>query len=223
MKTCGDSSMVEQDLFQSQDDGSIPISPLQLFFRRIVRSDSANRIFVRNHYAHRAVPISFAFGAYKKDKMQTVVGAISYGKPASPSLCVGACGKENAHRIYELNRLWMADECPKNSESRFIGWTLRILRQIRPNWILVSYADTDQKHTGAIYRATNWIYTGLSDPRECGDYPTDDGKHPRHSKKSDKPNVRRSRKHRYFYFFNKEDIKLLKYPILNFNVVAESE
>ena len=203
--------MIEQDLFQSQDGGLIPTSPLQLHFRMITRSDSANKIFIKNHYAHRAVPISFAFGAYKKNQMQTLVGAMSFGKPASPSLCVGACGKENAHRIYELNRLWMSDECPKNSESRFIGWALRILKKIRPDWILVSYADTEQNHSGAIYRATNWIYTGLSDARKCGDYATEGGKHSRHSIKGDLPNVPRSRKHRYFYFFNKEDEKLLKY------------
>ena len=109
----------------------------------------------------------------------------------------------------------MSEEAPKNSESRFIGWSIRILREIHPNWILVSYADTEQNHTGAIYRATNWIYTGLSDERKCGDYFVENG-HSRHAKKSDKPNVPRSRKHRYFYFFNKEDIKLLKYPIINF-------
>lgn len=200
------------DLFQQVDGGSIPTSPLQLFFRKI-QGANANRVFVKNHYAHRAVPISEAFGAFKADKMQTLVGAISFGKPASPSLCDGACGKENSHRIYELNRLWMSDECPKNSESRFIGWALRQLRHMHPQWILVSYADTEQKHTGVIYRATGWLYTGLSDARECGDYATENGKHSRHSEKSEIPNVPRSRKHRYFYFFNKSEQELLNYTV----------
>jgi len=206
---------MQNDMFQHIDGGANPTSPLQLFFRKI-RSDNANRIFEKHHYAHRAVPISESFGAYKKNALQTLVGAISFGKPASPSLCDGACGKENSHRIYELNRLWVSDECPRNTESRFIGWSLRILKQIRPDWILVSYADTAQGHTGAIYRATGWIYTGLSDARECGDYAVEDGKHSRHAKKSDSPNIPRSRKHRYFYFLKPDDICLLKYPILIF-------
>ena len=206
---------MQNELFQELDGGASPTSPLQLFFRSI-RSDNANRIFEKYHYAHRAVPISESFGAYKADYMRTIVGAISLGKPASPSLCVGACGKENSHWIYELNRLWMSQEAPRNSESRFIGWSLRVLRRLHPEWILVSYADTAQCHTGAIYRATGWIYTGLSDARECGDYATEDGKHSRHSEKSDKPNVERSRKHRYFYFFNKEEIGLLKYKEVKF-------
>lgn len=213
---CGDSLIVEHQLNLIEDRGAIPTSPLDIWFRQIVRTDSANRIFEKHHYAHRAVPINVSFGAYKKDSLKALVGAISFGKPASPSLCDGCCGKENSHRIYELNRLWMSDECPKNSESRFIGWSLRTLKKMEPNWILVSYADKAMNHTGTIYRATNWIYTGLSDARECGDYATENGKHSRHGIKNHMGNVPRSRKHRYFYFFNKEDVKLLRYPIINF-------
>ena len=202
---------MESDLFQQVNGGSNPTSPLQLFFRTI-RSDNANRVFEKFHYAHRAVPISESFGAYKMDSMRTLVGAISFGKPASPSLCDGACGTENSHRIYELNRLWMNDECPKNSESRFIGWSLRQIKRLHPDWILVSYADTEQNHKGTIYRATGWVYTGLSEERgfdwDCGD-----GKHSRHSVIGGEGyfKVKRSRKHRFFYFFDKTDIKLLKY------------
>ena len=43
------------------------------------------------------------------------------------NVCLGVCGKSNSERVYELNRLWMSDKCPKNSESRFIGWALRQL------------------------------------------------------------------------------------------------
>ena len=84
MNTSGDSLVREYDLFQGQGGGEIPTSPHQLFFRKI-RPDNANRVFVNNHYAHRAVPISECFGAYLKDKMQTLVGAISLGKTSRNS------------------------------------------------------------------------------------------------------------------------------------------
>lgn len=224
MNICGDSSIIEQDLFQSQDGGVIPTSPLQLHFRRI-QVANANRVFEKNHYAHRAVPISECFGAYLKDKLQTLVGAISYGKPSSSSLCSGCCGKEHSHRIFELNRLWMADICPRNSESRFIAWSLRILKQLHPEWIIVSYADTEQGHTGAIYRATGWVYTGLSAERmewrsktlnKHSKTLTEGRSHTEYSNDPDMEFVGRSRKHRYFYFFNKDDINLLKYPIVKY-------
>lgn len=223
MNTSGD-SLMQNELFQELDGGASPTSPLQLFFRKI-RSDNANRIFEKYHYAHRAVPISECFGAYKADSMRTLVGAISFGKPSSNSLCVGCCGQEQAYRVFELNRLWMSEEAPRNSESRFIGWSLRILKKIHPEWILVSYADSEQNHTGAIYRATGWIYTGLSAERSEWKSKTLN-KHSKtltesrtwedYSKDPDMYLGERSRKHRYFYFFNREEIKLLKYPIVNY-------
>jgi hypothetical protein len=106
----------------------------------------------------------------------------------------------------------MSDDCPKNSESRFIGWALRQLKKVMPPLILISYADTAQNHIGAVYMATNWIYLGLSDERKCGDKSTE-GKHSRHGAKfGDTIKVfPRSRKHRFAYFFDQNDKKLLKW------------
>ena len=96
-------------------------------------------------------------------------------------------------RVYELNRLCVNDNLPKNSLSRFVSLSMKLLPK---PMILVSYADTAQGHIGYIYQATNWIYTGLSakrtDPVGIGN------KHGRHAKwggeLEDRP-----RKHRYVY------------------------
>ena len=203
----GDSSTVELPLFQGEDGGAIPTSPLQLLFRQIT-SHTSNLVAIESHYAHRAVSVSWAFGAYFKN---ILLGVISFGKPASQNVCLGVCGKSNSNRVYELNRLWMSDKCPKNSESRFIGWALRQLKNINPPLILVSYADTEQGHSGLVYRATNWVYTGLSDKRNCGDVSLP-GLHSRHAKKFEGATiVPRSRKHRFVYFCNPSDRKHLKW------------
>lgn len=128
MTLCGGSSIAELPLFQGDDGGAIPTSPLQLQFRPI-KSSTMNSIVVENHYAHRAVPSSWSFGCYF---MQNLLGVISFGKPASNNLCVGICGPSNASRVFELNRLWMHDSCPKNSESRFISWSIRELSKVSP-------------------------------------------------------------------------------------------
>ena len=208
MSLCSDSSTVEFPLFQGGDGGAIPTSPLQLNFRQIT-SKTSNIVVSEMHYAKRAVPVVWAFGAYFNNILH---GVISFGKPASPHVCFGICGRENSERVYELNRLWMSEHCPKNSESRFIGWSLRQLKNVKPPLILISYADTAQKHRGGIYMATNWIYVGLSDERKCGDKSID-GKHSRHgSKASEKlKTFPRSRKHRFVYFFNQNDKSLLKW------------
>jgi len=206
-----DSSVAELPLFQGEDGGAIPTSALQLKFRSIT-SQTMNDVVVKNHYAHRAVPSSWSFGCFNVGEL---MGVISFGKPASPHLCRGICGEENAGRVYELNRLWLDDKCPKNSESRFISWSIRELSKIRPHLMLVSYADTGANHNGAIYAATNWIYTGLSDKRSSGDKVVGN-KHSRHSRTlEDAVIVPRTRKHRFVYFCNPADRCLLKWDTAN--------
>ena len=226
MSLCGDSSTAELPLFQGGDGGAIPTSPLQLKFRSI-SNYTANLVAVESHYAHRKAPITWSFGAYFNEKL---LGIITFGKPPSQHLCIGVCGREHQERVYELNRLWMDDKCPKNSESRFIGWALREIKKINPNIVLVSYADTEQNHTGTIYKSTNWIYTGITKP--VLEYQVKGLK--MHSKtvsnsvkksneNKDKKTMlkelygdkffmkERSQKHRFVYFFNQNDKNLLKW------------
>ena len=109
----------------------------------------------KKHYAHRIPPISYAFGLYDGTE---IVGICTYGIPMGASLKRGICGVEYENIVLELNRLCLNDGLPKNTASNFISQTFKLLP--KPS-ILVSYADTGQNHTGYIYQATNWIYTGL--------------------------------------------------------------
>lgn len=106
------------------------------------------------HYAKRKCPISYAFGAYTDGNL---IGVITYGTPLSSTLRDGVAGKEWASCVLELNRLCCNSE--KNLASMLIGRSLAMLP--KPS-IVVSYADTAQKHVGYVYQATNFIYTGLS-------------------------------------------------------------
>jgi hypothetical protein len=126
----------------------------------------------------------------------------------------------------------MNDICPKNSESRFIGWALRKLGKIKPALIIVSYADTEQNHSGIVYRSTNWVYTGQTKP--VLEYQVKGIK--MHSKtvsnsvgqSTDKKSKKqmleelygdnfymkeRSKKHRFVYFCNPKDRMLLKWQV----------
>lgn len=168
---------------------------------------------LHKHYAKRIPSISFAFGLF--DKENIMQGVVTYGKPASPSLCNGICGLDNSRFVYELNRLCANDGLPKNTLSFFLSKSLKQL----PSLIIVSYADTAKNHTGYIYQATNWIYTGST--KERTDIGNEDGTHSRHYDKNlDYKNFRklRSSKHRYVKFTgnkieNKNWIKNLKYEI----------
>lgn len=173
--------------------------------------------FLKKHYARRIPPISYSFGLYQDN---ILVGVMSIGKPASPSLCIGVCGAEYSSYVFELNRLCVNDGLEKNVLSFFLSSCFRI---IKDDIILVSYADTSQGHHGYIYQATNWLYTGLSAKRTER---FDENNPNRHSKsvteKSgnnyDNLSVReRPQKHRYIYFLGKkkeEFRRSLKYPTM---------
>ena len=172
------------------------------------------------HYAKRIPSISYSYGLF--DDLD-LIGICTIGKPPSPPLCVGVCGKEQSEYVYELNRLVVNEGLPSNALSYFVGNVLRLL----PPMILVSYADTSQNHNGYIYQATNWIYTGLSDKRTewrlkgsnkhsksiCDSYSTEEMKSSDEFEVVDRP-----RKHRYIYFIGtkrhkKKWMSLLRYDV----------
>lgn len=166
---------------------------------------------LHKHYAQRKPSISFAFGLFVNDVLE---GVLTIGKPASPSLCNGICGKEFSSKVYELNRLCVNEGMPKNTLSKFVSTALRMLKN--ENLIIASYADKAMSHCGFIYQATNWIYTGKTKART--DKWTAGGRHSRHYDKNAEEVFRkfRSSKHRYVYFTNnkKKYLKSLNYPIL---------
>jgi len=169
--------------------------------------------FILNiHYAKRMPSISYAYGLFLNNEL---VGIVSYGSPVSPSLCKGIAGLENKSFVIELNRLVLKYN-KKNEASMLVGKSLRLLPKPK---IIVSYADTKQNHTGYIYQATNFLFTGTTKPRT--DIAGKNGKHSRHHLGDKTKRVFRSAKHRYVFINgNKKDkkklLKKLKYPILSY-------
>jgi hypothetical protein len=140
-----------------------------------IESSVAQAVVKKHHYLRRSASAMFTFGLF--DGMD-LIGVAIYGKPASPSLCVGICGPDESQRVVELTRLWIEDATPKNTESFFIGQTLRLLPAEFD--IVVSYAEIGAGPSGVIYQATNWIYTGLSDAHVEWRLDDQSNKHGRH-------------------------------------------
>lgn len=122
---------------------------------RPVEKPLATELVVARHYLHRAPPISYSFGLYWDHEL---AGAVTFGTPASRHLQVGVC-RSSPESVIELNRLWVSDELPKNTESWFVSRALHML----PPLIVISYADTSRGHMGYIYRALNFFYAGWTD------------------------------------------------------------
>lgn len=115
----------------------------------------AMKLVVDKHYLHRKCPVSWAFGLFQGPAL---VGAVTFGTPASRHLQKSAC-PTRPELVVELNRLWTKDELPKNTESWFVS---RALRQLPPR-IVVSYSDPKFGHYGYVYRALNFHYAGWTD------------------------------------------------------------
>lgn len=84
--------------------------------------------------------------------------------------CLGVaawCNAVNLSKRFELpagplmlTRLAVHPDVPTNGASFLLGRSMKMIdRQTWP--VLVTYADTGQGHTGAIYKATNWTYDGM--------------------------------------------------------------
>lgn len=182
---------------------------------------TAVQFLLPKHYSGRVPTISKAFGWYDCQTYtdEHLMAVCTFGKPASPPLCVGVCGKENASHVYELNRLCRVDEW-QEPLSQFVSACLRRLRV--ENWIIVSFSDTGMNHHGYVYQACNFIYTGCS--KERTDKFVPDGKHCRHYKQEEQGEYRRVRtaKHRYIYFctrsksLKKKWLSELRYSICNY-------
>jgi len=162
------------------------------------------------HYARRMPSISFAYGLFEEKEF---VGLVSYGSPASPSLCKGILGEEYRDQVIELNRLVLVNN-KRNEASYLVAQSLKLLPKPR---CIVSYADTHQGHAGCIYQASNFYFTGTTKART--DMAGKNGKHSRHHLGDRTNRVYRSAKHRYITFIGdkkqkKEYLKLLNYPII---------
>lgn len=186
----------------------------EIYTVKSIKYDQTKEWLLKKHYAKRLCSITFSFGLFNMDNI--LLGVCTFGSPPSRSLCIGICGEENAHKVYELNRLCVNDNLEKNVLSFFVS---NCLRNLPNDLIIVSYADTKLGHHGYIYQATNFIYTGIT--KERTDIGYEDGKHSRHYDKNlNKKEFRkyRSSKHRYVYFTGnrsqiKHNIKKLKYKI----------
>jgi len=205
------------------------------YYIQKIRKKQAHPYLLNKHYLHRIPALSHCYGLFDKETQHEtafgfasdkMLGVITYGIPASPSLCEAICGKEFVSQVIELNRLWIEDGTLPNVESYLVSNSMKMV----PQDIIISYADQGEDHTGIIYQATNFLYTGMS--AETKEYSID-GKsvHSRHltddhsMKELEKMYgdrlkcIRASRKFRYVYFNcskgkRKHYMKRLKWEIL---------
>ena len=119
------------------------------------------------HYSRNVngLTISQIFGLFYE---KNLIGAMIYGSLAMPNQWKKYAKEES--KVVELKRLCCIDKTPKNTESYFIGKTLRWMKQNSAFDLVVSYSDTFYGHEGTIYKASNFKHMGLTTKGKVIDY-----------------------------------------------------
>lgn len=89
-----------------------------------------------------------------------IIGGMMYGRIAMAGVWKKYAKQEKD--LIELRRLCCIDDTPKNTESYFIGATLRWLKKNTEIKTVISYADTTYSHKGTIYKASNFRHVGMT-------------------------------------------------------------
>lgn len=123
-----------------------------------IAASDAVRIVRKLHYSGKVVQNSQVhLGVFLDGRCG---GALQLGPSMDKRKMIGLVAGTEWNEFLELNRLALADWLPRNSESRVIAVTMRILRRHYPwlKWV-VSYADATQCGDGTIYRASGFVLT----------------------------------------------------------------
>lgn len=103
------------------------------------------------HYSRRASIFWAGFGLEIEGMIE---GVCVYGQPSPP--IQKHAFRDRDFQLFELSRL-VIQTTRKNAASFLVGNSLQMLAA---PCAVISYADTEQGHSGIVYQATNWIYTG---------------------------------------------------------------
>lgn len=120
---------------------------------------TARAVIIANHYSRRIVNNSYIhLGVFLDGAM---VGVLQFGYALNPA-CAGKIVKDTVQGEYlELNRMYLSDSAPRNSESRAISCAIKYIRRASPSvaWIQ-SFADEGCGGLGVVYQAANFFYLG---------------------------------------------------------------
>jgi len=140
---------------------------------RVIPAKLANDFVKKHHYSGKVVSnSSLHFGCFLGGALH---GVMSYGSPLDKSKVLGTVEGTGWNSMLELNRMAFDDTLPKNSESRCISISLRLIKKNAPQikWVL-SFSDGTQCGDGSIYRASGFKLIGIKKNKNTCKLPSGD-------------------------------------------------
>ena len=132
---------------------------------KVILATIANPFVKAHHYSGSVVGNSkLHFGVFLDGQLH---GVMSYGPSMNKQQMIGLVEGTGRNEFMELNRMAFDSVLPRNSESRAIAMSIKLLKKYAPQvkW-LISFADACSCGDGTIYRAANFVLTGIK-PNEA--------------------------------------------------------
>lgn len=126
-----------------------------------IKSAVARSVVAKHHYSGKSTQNSqLHFGVFLNGKLE---GCLQYGPPIDRRRMLPIIKDSKWGDMIELNRMAFSDVLPKNSESRALAITFKLIKKHYPQikWI-VSFADGCQCGDGTIYRASGFVLTAIN-------------------------------------------------------------
>jgi hypothetical protein len=189
-----------------------------------VSTGDVREFCARYHYTGLGNNVPLRYGLWHG---VVLYGVIGYNLPTRQT-CASVFGEAGIAHVWHMGRLAMADAAPRNSESRLIGGSLRLIEGGRPNiWAVLTFAAQSAGHVGYVYQATNALYTGTGGDSS---YLLDESGNRRGTKQGTRVTiaeierrgwtaVREPPKHRYVYILGnrterRQRMRMLRLPVL---------
>lgn len=124
-----------------------------------IEREKANKIIIANHYSKKIYNATYIhLGVWLNVEL---VGILQFGYAMNPASCSSVVEGTALDEYLELNRMWLDDKAPRNSESMAISYAVRYIRSkfSKIKWIQ-SFADERCGCFGIVYQAANFEYYG---------------------------------------------------------------
>ena len=138
----------------NEADAGVSMGRAKDITMKVIPGSVANPFIKAHHYSGKVVNNSkLHFGVFLDGQLH---GVMSYGPSLDKSKIIGLVEGTGWNEFLELNRMAFDSVLPRNSESRAISMSIKLLRKYAPQikWI-ISFADACSCGDGMIYRASN--------------------------------------------------------------------
>lgn len=129
------------------------------FFVKEITKELAKETIIKNHYSKKVYSATYIhLGVFIQNSF---IGVLQFGYAMNPASCSSVVDGTKTDEYLELNRMWLSDSAPRNSESKALSYCIKYIKQKyrKIKWIQ-SFADERCGGFGIVYQAANFDYYG---------------------------------------------------------------